>query len=282
MQNLRHILVISVLLGLLSPLVAQKEASAKPDPEVAASLKEFATLVKDRKGTKDSEAMAILDQLLSGFEKMHPADKKAFTKGIADPLNSVRIKRKPTEANLFEHVIIALGKTGSHGSKYLAKAYENSGKFGKTNREWLSLKELMLEHLGKTKDQKFAKFLVDEALHNNFDSLMAKAGGAMANFADAKLSKRRDWVKVMVKRFSAVYEGAYKNVDPSDIQLKRDMERWRAIKDEWVEALQALTGQKEIKEANDWQRFWNKHKNENWDKMAGKSKKAKSKRGKGK
>ncbi len=78
--------------ALTQELVAQAEpAAAKPDPEVKAKLSEFKKLIKNRKGAKDAEAIQIVDGVLTGFEKLHPKDKKDFAKALYEPLKSPRV-----------------------------------------------------------------------------------------------------------------------------------------------------------------------------------------------
>ena len=119
------ILVLATVWMTPALLAQPKPAAAKPDPEVKAKLDEFKKLIKDRKGAKDGEAIKIIDSVLTGFDKLHPKDKRAFATALYELLKSSRIKRKPTDARLFKVSVVALGKTGTDGSKYLANAFKN-------------------------------------------------------------------------------------------------------------------------------------------------------------
>ena len=257
----------AIPLALAPAATAQpKPAAAKPDPLVKEKLNEFKKLIKDRKGARDEEAIKVIDGLLTDFDKLHPKDKKSFAKALYDPLSNPRIKRDPRNSKLLKASIMALGKTGSDGSLYLAKAFKNKKKFGK--KEWDSLRAAMLKSLGKTKDIKQVKFLTDVALKDIHDSLMAAAGAALGEFEGATLKLRKDIAKDLIKKFSNVYENANLNLNTGDLQRKTWEDRLKAVSDPWNTALQKLTKQA-LRHPNDWQKFYNKNKAKNWDKMKG-------------
>jgi hypothetical protein len=258
------ILVLALVLVAPSLLAQPKPAAAKPDPEVKAKLDEFKKLITDRKGAKDPDAIQIIDSVLTRFDKLHPKDKKDFAKALYEPLKNSRVKREPADCRLFQASIVALGKTGTEGSKYLKDAFENKKRFG--DKEWRSLRAEMLKNLGKTKDEKYVKFLKDEALRNIEDSLMAAAGEALGEYADADLKVRQDICKDLIKKFSIIYENANANLDTGDLQRKTWEDRYKAVADPWNTTLKKLTKQ-HYRTPNDWQRFYNKNKNKNWDKM---------------
>ena len=241
-----------------------KPADAKPDPEVKAKLDEFKKLIKDRKGAKDGEAIKIIDSVLTGFDKLHPRDKRAFATALYELLKSSKIKRKPTDARLFKVSVVAFGKTGTDGSKYLANAFKNKKRFG--DKQWRSLRAEMLKNLGKTKDLRYVKFLTDEARRNIEDTLMAAAGEALGEFADADLKIRKEISKELIKKFSNIYENANVNLDSGDLQRKTWEDRYKAVADPWNTTLKKLTKQ-HLRTPNDWQKFYNKNKAKNWDKL---------------
>jgi len=262
----RRISAILVVAMILTPvLLAQPDpAPAKPDPAVKTKLDEFKKLIKDRKGAKDGEAIKIIDSVLSGFDKLHPKDKKDFAKALYEPLKNPRIKRKPTDARLFKVTVVALGKTGTVGSGYLKKAFQDKKRFG--DKEWRSLRADMLKSVGKTKDLGQVKFLTDEARRNIEDTLMAAAGEALGEFAEADLKVRKQISKELIKKFANIYENANVNLDSGDLQRKTWEDRYKAVADPWNTTLKKLTKQN-IRTPNEWQKFYNKNKAKNWDKL---------------
>ena len=269
MLKLRPSTILLLLTTAITPaLVAQpKPAAAKPDPEVKAKLDEFKKLIKDRKGAKDDQAIKIIDSVLTNFDKLHPKDKRDFTKALYEPLKNTRVKRKPMDARLFKTAVVALGQTGTNGSKYLADAFKNKRRFG--DKAWRSLRAEMLKSLGKTKDKRYVKFLTDEALKNIEDTLMAAAGQALGEYADADLKLRQEISKDLIRKFVNIYENANTNLDSGDLQRKTWEDRYKAVADPWNTALQKLTKQS-LRHPNDWQKFYNKNKRKNWDKLKSK------------
>jgi hypothetical protein len=168
------------------------------------------------------------------------------------------------DARLFKAVIVALGKTGRVGSKYLAGAFKDKKRFGK--KQWLSLRVEMLRNLGKTKDPAYIKFLTDEALRNIENSLMAAAGEALGEYADADLKTRKIIGKDLIKKFCNIYENANANLDSGDLQRKTWEDRYKAVMDPWNTSLQKITKQN-LRHPSDWLRFYNKNKAKNWDKL---------------
>jgi hypothetical protein len=265
-RSIAFTILLSLTLGVQGfGLAAQKakSASAKPDPWVKDTLKSYKKLISDRKGLKDAEAIELINKLHEKYEGMCAKDKSAYAKGIADSLLSGRCKRKPTKDGLYRSTIKALSLTGKNGGRYLAKAFDNKKKF--KNKEWINLRGDMLEHLGRCKDPKYISFLVDVALKNTSDTLMAKAGGALKYYKETKLTVRKGISKDLIKKFANIYDNANKNLDSNDLVRKTWENRHAAVSDPWNTTLQALTRQ-HYRSANDWNRFWNKYKSKNWDK----------------
>ncbi|MCA8955295.1 MAG: hypothetical protein KDC87_04430 [Planctomycetes bacterium] len=244
-------------------------AAAKSDLKVKDRIGQFQKLVTDRKGDKDAEAVELVNGLDKDFASMVAKDKVEYAKGIAFALSSTRVKREPTKDGIYRTVIFALGKTGDSGSKYLASAVENKAKF--KGKEWLTLRGYMLDHLGRTKDPKQIKFLLDTAIRSPEDTLMAKAGEALQHFHGEKLAVRKEIAKDLIKKFANIETNANKNIDPGDAVTKAWRDRLAMVADPWNTALQKLTKQN-IRKPSEWNTFWNKHKGDNWDKAESKKK----------
>ena len=256
-----------VLIGLAGSALAQDPPKPKPDPEVKAKLSELKKLSTVRKGAKDGEAMAVISDLEVKFDTMHPKDQKDYAMAVGTVLWSNRTKRKPEQSQMFRTCILALGRAGKLGSKQLAKAF-NSSKF--KDKEWINLRGQVLDHLGRTKDSKYIDFLMDEALKNINDTLMAKAGGALKNYDGEKLSKRKDICKKLIKKFAQIHDNGNTNLDPGDSTVRMWKDKERAVSAPWNAALQKLTKQ-HLRGPDSWTKFWNKNKAKNWDKPPAKS-----------
>ena len=157
-----------------------------------------------------------------------------------------------------------LSRAATLSAANLKKAFKDKKRFG--DKEWRSLRADMLKSLGKTKDLNYVKFLTDEARKNIEDTLMAAAGEALAEFADADLKTRKEISKVLIKKFANIYENANANLDSGDLQRKTWEDRYKAVADPWNTTLKKLTKQR-LRTPNDWQKFYNKNKAKNWDKL---------------
>ncbi len=262
---------LSALLFVSAPLLAQKDASAKklPNPEVAKKLKEFSTAIKDKKFKRDSVATGIIDELLQDFEEMHPKDKESFTKSLGSVFKGRNTRRKADNPGLFRAAVFALGDMGSKdqktapaASKILVTAY---GKKPFSKKQWMGLRENMLENVGKTKDVKQKDFLVDEATRSPHDGIKAAAGKAIRYYAELKLGERKVIFKKLLRNYAKVEDQSTKNIDPGDMAVQTAKRTLQKIADPWNTTLAALTGE-EFRTAERWQRFWNKNKDKNWDK----------------
>ena len=95
---------------------------------------------------------------------------------------------------------------------------------------------------------------------------MKAAGLTLGNYEDAPLAVRKEIAKELIKKLSEVYGKARASLDPGNAQVKRSKQRLDAIQAEWNQTLNRLTKQA-INSPPDWQRFWNKNKDKNWDKL---------------
>lgn len=255
------ILISSLTCGL--PAQTAKPAAAEVDPWVKETLKEYRKHIFDRKAMRDAAAIELIQKMLDKYDTMHPKDQRAFAEGIADSLKSRSCKRKPNQAGIYRTTIKALSMAGKNGAFHLKKAFENKSKF--KGKDWINLRGDMLEKIGRTKDERSIKFLLDVALKIPNDTLMAKAGGALRHYKDLKLKKRRNIAKLLIKKFATIYSSANENLNPNDLTVRTWRDRLAAVSDPWNTSLQALTRQR-YRSANDWNTFWNKHKDHNWDK----------------
>ena len=261
-----HILPAVIVLALAVTATAQPPVSGLKD-----DLAEYKKLIKDRKGTHDKRAKAIIDKWLPKFDKLKAGEKKAFAAGIGFSLTSKRT-RKPANDDIFRVTIRALGHTGKFGSEALIDGFKNK-KFGK--KPWINLRGAMLEALGATKDERNIKFLLKVARNGHVPEFLAKAGGTLRHFEKSKLATRKEICKDLIPKFGKIQS----DVNSKASHLDRSSHiLLAAISDPWNNTLRKLTRKNHVG-AEKWQWFLNKEKENNWD---AKPKKTRRKKQKGK
>lgn len=267
MNRTLRIPLISLLCGALSALPAQDD-KPKPDPEVKEKLEELEDAANDRKMEKDAEAVAIIDELLQKYEAgMHEKDVKSFLRELQKVLSPSRARLRPPESiALYKTAAVALGQMGEEGARVLKSVYD--GKRIPDKAEWVPLREVLLVQVGKTEDLGMVKFLIEEARRAHESALMAAAGEALGNFADAPQKVRKDIVEQLLIRYGEVDAKSRDSLDPNNLQAQNAQDRLAAISDKWNTTLSKLTGQN-FRSLPEWQEWWNDNKNKDWDKDKG-------------
>ena len=263
----RSLAVVGFALGVLGLLAAQdpadKDKKGGPDPKEA--IKQMKTLLDDKKMEKDDEAVKVLDQkLLTPFADFSDKDKSEVVKAIGGVF---KIRQRPPEKKqVYTAAAFALGKIASEGhkdaSKVLVDAHDNDS-FKKP--DWRALRADILKNVGKAKDPARVDFLLERARRDVEDVIMAAAGEALGNYDGAPQDVRKRIVKEMLIKYGEVTGGAKKNLDPGDAQVATHKNTLAAISEPWNTTLAKLTGQSH-REAGEWQAWWNKNKDEDWDK----------------
>jgi hypothetical protein len=238
-----------------------------PEPAAAAAdldeqLAKFDEAINDRKATRDAEAQGLIDQMLKRYPSLDEKEKASVVKALSDCLLSPHVKREPDQRALFIAASAALGNMGDEGAKVLSKAFDNP-KF--KAREWIAMRAQFLKNIGNTKDERQVDFLIERAGRDTEDDIMRAAGEALGNFEKSDQKVRKKIVKELIKKFGEIHSKANANLDPGDALVKRAKEQLTAISHDWNESLSKLTGET-LTTAPDWQRFYNKKKNDDWDK----------------
>jgi hypothetical protein len=263
-----------VCLAGLASLPAQPPAPAAGkkdrDPAVEKDLKELNDAVMDRKTARDDAAGAIIDKLLAKVkaappDDMAPKDKDAFLVVLRDIYTKTK-PREPEKRLIYEQAAFACEYLGASGAKVLKDAYAED-RFSK--RDWLEQRASFLRHIGKTKDEKMIEFLTEIAVRSTDDPLLKAAGEALGNYEGIPLAKRKPIVKEMIKKLNEVHNSADKSVDPGDMQAKASRDTRSAILNPWNETLGKLTHQ-QIQTAPEWNHWYNKNKEGDWDKQPAK------------
>ena len=256
----------SLLLCLLaSPCAAPNAPATVPVVSVAQEPEDKREAVKElldtlaghvkKRGAEDREAVGVIDQLLQEFPQSGPKDKAAIIKALGKCFDAKRQDLDDGVKNnsLFIASAVALGEMGKDATKTLEKWIGN-----KKHRKDTALQRQLILSLGKTKDPKAVKKLLD-LLNDDENVLVGATAEALANFsaADQKLRKEifNDLLKMMMTT------KAMKDADANDIVSR---EKWDVIAAPIITTLQELSGHDERKPEG-WQRWWNKNKKADWD-----------------
>lgn len=263
MNRLLFALVPVLLAPTLSALPAastraQDEVVQDRRPEVKAKLDEFTALTKAR-GTKDTEAIALVDQLLIEFRQSGPRDRTAIVEGLGKCFEERRqeLEGGAPDNRLFLAAAMALGEMGPDAGGTIVKWIGD-----KRHRSDVALQRRLILSLGKTKDPKRTGDLVGLLQHKE-PSLVAAAAEAMANFVDADGKVRKTLFEEQLKVLMAV-KGRMDS-DTNDLEARQ---RYDAIAAPMVTSMQALTGHDE-RVPEEWQRWWNKNKRADWGREQG-------------
>jgi hypothetical protein len=238
--------------------VAQKPALPPVDPNLPARLKELRDLVKDRKMTRDFQAIGLMQSLTKDVAKVNPKDRVKMAKALGDVFKYGKV-RTGGKAILYRETSDALAKLETSGSKPLLKACEN-----KRFKDDISLRAHMLMALGKTKDVKQIDFLIEVTSRSPHDELRAASGQALSNYQHAKVKSQREIVKEIIKAWGSLESKANQAVSndpngPQDFGPQNARRTLRAAQGKWVATLQKLTGVSQSKFMV-WQRWQNKNK----------------------
>ena len=255
------VLMLATAMVLGGGLMAQDapEAAKTPDPQVTKDVAEFMRLVNDKQMSKDLEARTYLSKWVNAYETMHPKDQSSVASALEAVFSKAKI-RSPEKLELYEASTVVLSRMGKTGAKVLKNAFDNS-RYGKS--EWVALRGRLIAGLGQTQDLGVCDFIVDTALRDPEDQIMAKAGEALGHYEKADLKVRREIVKKLLKRFVEIHNQSRTEAlgDPVAETRKRT---YAAINDPWNTTLAKLSGQA-FRSPQDWEKWWNNHKDENWD-----------------
>jgi hypothetical protein len=232
----------------------------EPDKEVAEKVELLEDIAKDKKFERDAEGLAVIDVLYQKQEAgMIEKDEQMVAEALDDLLNKGKV-RPHDQTQLYEAAAYALGKFGKEGAKALKKAYEK--KRFPDKPEWVPLREKLLIHLGRTKDESMVKFLLEEARRSPEAALQAAAGEALGNFDDSKEKVRKDIVDELLVRYGSLVEAASQMGTSIDAQNAQD--RLATLSGKWNDTLKKLTRQN-LDSFAEWQSWHNKNKNKPWE-----------------
>ncbi len=207
-----------------------------------------------KRGEQDNEAVQVIDKLLSEYPRCGPKDRSSITKGIGKCFDQ---KRRPLSEDvpnnkLYMAAAVCLGEMGTEAAPVLVKYIGH-----KRHKKNLSLQRALILSLGKVKDPKSIKTLLD-LLKNKDNVVIAAAAEALGEYKGAPQKIRKEAFNELLKLLTTIK--ALKDGDMNDIASR---DKYDVIAAPITTSLQLLSGH-DARKPEDWQRWWNKNKKKDW------------------
>ena len=233
-----------------------QDAPADKRPEIAAKIDKAKGMWGDKKGGKDSEIIAIVDELLVEYPKSGPKDKAAIVGFLGKAFEQKRdeVSEGVPNNKLSMAAAVALGAMGPESTKTLEGWIDD-----KRLKKDVALVGRLILSLGKTKDPAATRKLI-KLLEHPEPPLVSAAAQALGEFKEADLKVRKDAFESMLKVLMSSFNN--KEGNPNDLVAK---ERYDIIGSPIITSLKALSGHDE-REPAAWQTWWNNNKNKDWNK----------------
>ncbi|MEO0480245.1 MAG: hypothetical protein AAF196_12260 [Planctomycetota bacterium] len=228
----------------------------EPDPEIEEKLDTFKEAISDKKMKRDSEAIALIDELLQKGPDYHPKDRQDIIKGFKNVFS--RKARKPDQPELYIATVVALGELGGDDAARVLQQVYGLRLF--KEEEWQSMRERILEQVGKCTSLRTVEFLLDETGNNDIDGIKRAAGRALRHFDEAEFKTRRDIFEELLTKYGEITAVARSSADPNNATVRKFKRTLSAVSDGWNTTLGAMSGQ-EFRTAEDWYEWFNDHKN---------------------
>ncbi|MCK6444936.1 MAG: HEAT repeat domain-containing protein [Planctomycetes bacterium] len=248
--------------GAAQPFSGQEKPAenTNPDnrPEIKALVEDLGKRIEKR-GKEDHEAISVVDKLVQEFPKCGPKDRgvvvaaldKCFTVKRQEDQEGVR------DNKLYIACAVALRTMAPESAKVLMTWIGS-----KEHKKDVPLQEKLIQSLGKTKDEAGRKFLI-KLLNDKNSRILAASAEALGEYGDIDLKLRKETFEELLK---LLMEAKAAN-DAGQASNQSDpiaAEKYNTIAAPIISALQKLAKHDEH-DPNEWQRWWNKNKRENWD-----------------
>jgi len=231
--------------------------SAVPDkrPEIKELLDELVAHL-GKKGKEDDQAIGVLDKLTQEFEKSGPKDREAIVAAAAACFDEKRPKELSEgvpDTRVYDAAAVTLGYMGPESVKPLIALIDH-----KNLKKLLPTRASVIRSLGKTKHQDGVKPLRD-LLKDKDVEIVAAAAQALGSYEALPQEGRKEIFEDLLKALMSAKGNM--DSDPQDMIAK---DRYQAISASIITSLAALAKHEE-RTPEDWQRWWNKNKKEDWD-----------------
>lgn len=265
MRRRSDLLVPCALLLLGAPPRAQDPATVQPDPAVAAAIEALDEAWRDRRMSRDGDALQRLRELAARLdEPIHPKDRSAVLAAFQRVLLSGRL-RGPTAAEPYVAAVEGLGKLGADGARALIQLYERK-RFPR-HTDWGPMRERILEQLGATGAGSAIPFLLERVQRSGEAGELRAAGASLGRFDAAPQQQRKAMVELLAQRLAGFEALAAEPAVNQDQQLNLDRENairtLRAIEGPFKLALHQLTGES-LETGAAWQRWFQQNKRGDW------------------
>lgn len=230
-------------------------------PEVAAMLEKLDKHV-DKRGSEDTEATALIAELVPEFEKSGPKDKAAIVKELSKCIEAPRPEAKKGEFNN-KLAIAAADALGHMGPLSVAPLISWIGH--KNLRRDIQLQRQLVLALGKTRDPGAIKTLTS-TLENKDAPIVAAAAEGIGEFSEAKADVRKDLFSAAFKCLIAAKNAKDAEQSGSGATANTNIatERYDVISASLLTTLHKLTKHDESTPEL-WERWWNKNRQANWE-----------------
>lgn len=246
----------------LAPTLAQDRPAenTQPDnrPEIKQLLEELGQRI-DKRGKEDHEAISAIDRMVQEFPKCGPKDRAALVAGLD---KCFTVKRQENEEGVRDNKLyiasaVALRMMAPESAKVLMSWIGS-----KEHKKDVPLQEKLIQSLGKTKDENGRKFLI-KLLNDKNSRILAATAEALGEYGSIDLKLRKETFEELLK---LLMEAKAAN-DAGQASSQSDpiaADKYNTIAAPIISALQKLSKHDEH-DPNEWQRWWNKNKRENWD-----------------
>jgi hypothetical protein len=238
-----------------SPVTVAQDPVPDKREDIAEKLAQLKAHAGERKGAEDREAIAVMEDLTKEFPDCGPKDRKAIVDGVS---NTLKMKRKEDKEGkrdnkLFLAAAKALGQMGPDSVKAI------TGWIGhKAHKKDLPVQRELILALGRTKDEKSVKTLIDLLDHKD-PTLQAAAAEALGNHVERDQKVRKQIFEEVMKIVTSAH-----NLVLQDVTDNIARERYDAIKGSMITTMQLMSKQ-DIREPDKFRSWWNNNKKKNWD-----------------
>lgn len=209
-----------------------------------------------KRGKEDTEAISVIDKLVQEFPNCGPKDRALVVKQLDRCFTEKRQENEDglRENKLFIAAATALGEMAPECVPVYLKWIGD-----KAHRKDLALQRVLILKLGRTKAEAGREPLIN-LLQDESAKIQAAAAEALGEYAEIDLKLRKTTFESLLKLLMSVKGQVDSNVN--DLIAR---ERYDTIAAPITTALQRLSKHEEH-DPNEWQRWWNKNKKEDWDK----------------
>ncbi|MEO0480244.1 MAG: hypothetical protein AAF196_12255 [Planctomycetota bacterium] len=253
----KDLTTILLALTVLAPAVlGQDPAEEKePDPEIEEKLDTFKEAISDPEFRRDQEAITLIGELLQKGPDYHPKDRRDLIKAFKNVFS--RKARGYEQPDLYEKTVTAFGKLGGDDAARVLQQIYGLRLF--RAEDWQSMRERILEEVGRCQSLRTVSFLLDETHNNDIDGTKRAAGRALRHFEDAAFKTRKQIFEELLTQFGQITAIA-RDPDPNNSLVQKYKHLLTAVSDAWNTTLGAMSGQ-DFRTAEDWYEWFNDHKN---------------------